>query len=265
MDKYKKIIDIHGHIFPENLAPKVVETLENYYNMPWQKQGTVDDLIKSMDDGGVSRCVVFSTPTKPEQVINVNDFLIKNKDNERFICFGSVHPKFSDYKEEINRVKQNGLYGFKFHPDFQYFNVDDPDMMKIYEEIGDQYPIIIHAGDKKTDYSSPYRFANILKEFPTHKFIAAHLGGYSEWDDAKEYILGKNIYIDTSSSMCALTPQQTEEIIRLHGVDKVLFGTDYPAVSHKYELDKFLKLNFIKSEFDKMLYKNAEKLLKIRL
>ena len=265
MAKYNKIIDIHGHIFPDSLAPKVVNTLENYYKMPWQRKGTIADLINSMDEANVAKCVVFSTPTKPEQVTNVNNFLINNKENDRFICFGSVHPKYHDYIGEIKRIKENGLKGFKFHPDFQYFYVDEPDMLKIYEEIGDQYPIIIHAGDKNTDYSSPYRFANLLKLFPTHKFIAAHLGGYSEWENAKEHLIGKNIYIDTSSTMTTLSVKETEEIIKMHGVDKVLFATDYPAVSHKYELENFLSMDFKKSEFQKMLYKNAEKLLKIRL
>jgi len=258
-----KVIDFHAHIFPESIAKKAVDNLEKYYGMPWECNGEVSDILKSMKEGKVEKAVVFSTPTKPQQVINVNDFLIKNSNNPAFICFGSVHPDYESCTEEIRRIKASGLKGFKFHPDFQLFNVDDEKMLKVYEEIGPDYPIIIHAGDPKTDYSSPYRFANLLKLFPKHTFIAAHLGGYGEWDEVKKQLIGKNIYFDTSSSMWRLTPKETEDIIKAHGVDKVLFGTDFPAMSHKNELKKFLKLDFTEDEFEKMLYKNAEKILKI--
>lgn len=257
------IIDFHAHVFPEDLAPKVVSNLENYYKMPWECKGTVSDIKLSMEEGGVSKSVVFSTPTKPGQVINVNNFLFELKDDPAFICFGSVHPDYEDCLGEIQRIKDNGLFGFKFHPDFQRFNVDDEKMIKIYEEIGTEYPILIHCGDKNTDFSSPYRFAHLLEVLPKHKFVAAHLGGYSEWDMAYKYLVGKNIYFDTSSSMCKLTPKETEDIIKAHGVEKVLFGTDYPAISHKEELEKFLKLRFTDGEFEKMLHGNAENLLNL--
>ncbi len=258
-----KVIDFHAHIFPEALAPKAVENLENYYKMQWGCKGDVNDIIKCMDKGDVEKCVIFSTATKPQQVVNVNNFLLEHKNNPRFIVFGSVHPEYEDSINEIKRVKKEGVKGFKFHPDFQHFYVDDDKMLKIYEEIGSDYPIIMHAGDKNTDFSSPYRFARLLEIFPEHTFIAAHLGGYSEWDQVKECLSGKNIYFDTSSSMWCLTPEETEEIIKGHGVDKVLFGTDYPAMSHKDELEKFLKLNFTDEEFEKMLHINAEKLLNL--
>lgn len=258
-----RVIDFHAHIFPEAVAPKAVKYLEEYYKMPWMCTGVIDDIAESIKKTDVKKCVIFSTPTKPQQVLNVNNFLLQYINDSRFIVFGSVHPDYEDCIEEIKRVKKAGVKGFKFHPDFQFFNVDDDKMLKVYEEIGPDYPILIHAGDSNTDYSSPYRFARLLEIFPNHKFIAAHLGGYSEWDQVKIHLLGKNIYFDTSSSMWRLTPQETEELIKGHGVEKVLFGTDYPAMSHKDELEKFLKLNFTNEEFEMMLYKNAEKLLNL--
>lgn len=89
-------------------------------------------------------------------------------------------------------------------------------------------PYLIHVGDTKTEYSNPRALAAMMEKFPEQIFIAAHMGGYSQWDEAMEYLIGSNVYIDTSSSFCGLTNKQMEEMIRAHQIDKVLFGTDYP-------------------------------------
>ena len=34
-----RYIDIHVHVFPENVASKVVNQLEAYYNLKWQGSG----------------------------------------------------------------------------------------------------------------------------------------------------------------------------------------------------------------------------------
>ena len=36
VQKGMKYIDIHAHVFPENVASKVVSQLEDYYNLKWQ-------------------------------------------------------------------------------------------------------------------------------------------------------------------------------------------------------------------------------------
>lgn len=257
-----KIIDCHAHIFPDVIASRAVDNLEGHYKMPWQKKGTLEDIKDSLKGSGIYKAVIIATPTKPSQVINNNNFL-HSIDGGQFICFGSVHPDYEDCKGEIQRVKDMGLHGFKFHPDFQAFNIDDDKALAIYEEIGPSYPILLHTGDETLDYSHPRRLARVLEIFPKHTFIAAHLGGYSAWEDSKKYLLGKNLYIDTSSSMCKLNNDQMVELIRLHGADKVLFGTDYPAVGHLYEVERFKKLDLTEEEQEKILWKNAMKLFKI--
>ena len=68
-----KVIDFHAHIFPEAIAPKAVKHLEEYYKMHWSCTGVIDDIADSMNISGVEKCVIFSTPTKPQQVLNVNN------------------------------------------------------------------------------------------------------------------------------------------------------------------------------------------------
>lgn len=258
----RKIIDFHAHIFNHKIAHLAIANLEKHYGMPWQCLGTFTDMKEEMDKSGFYKAVIFSTPTKPTQVTINNDFLFDLRD-DRLIVFGSVHPDFEDTDYEIQRIKNHGLRGFKFHPDFQVFNIDDDKALFMYEKIGEDFPIVLHVGDKKLDFSNPERLSRVLEKFPTHKFIAAHMGGYSVWEKEAKYLVGENVWFDTSSTMWEITPQKMVDMIRAHGADKVLFGSDYPAVSLQYEADRVEGLALTEEEKELIFHKNAEKLIDI--
>ncbi|MDP4109220.1 MAG: amidohydrolase family protein, partial [Bacillota bacterium] len=141
--------------------------------------------------------------------------------------------------------------------------IDDPDMMPVYKALEGKLPVLIHMGDEHRDSSSPKRLRKVLDLFPGLTVIAAHLGGYRKWDDSIKYLLGKNVYFDTSSSLFMLDKLKATEIIRGHGVKKVLFGSDYPMWSHEEELRRFLNLGLTPEENELILWKNASSLLKI--
>ncbi len=258
----RKIIDFHAHIFNPKIAHLAIANLEQHYGMPWQCKGTFTDMKEEMDKSGFYKAVIFSTPTKPTQVTINNDFLFDLRD-ERFIVFGSVHPDFENVTYEIQRIKNHGLRGFKFHPDFQKFNIDDDKALYMYEQIGEDYPIVLHVGDKNLDFSNPVRLSRVLDIFPNHKFVAAHMGGYSVWDTDAKSLVGKNVWFDTSSTMWEVSPEKMAQMIHAHGADKVLFGTDYPAVSLRAEADRIEALDLTEEEKDMIFYKNAEKLLEL--
>ena len=100
-----------------------------------------------------------------------------------------------------------------------------------------------------------------LEKHPDLIIIAAHFGGYTEWDKAVEYLVGKNVYFDTSSTLWKLPVPEADKIIKAHGVEKFLFGSDYPMWDHEGELARFNKLNFSAEERELVMHKNAEKLL----
>ena len=137
--------DVHAHIFPDKIVGKVVCALEEFYNFKWQGDGSVGDLLASMDGAGVKKAVVFSCATKPEQVIPANDFLMAVKElyPERFTAFGTIHPDFPDIESEIRRIRAAGLKGIKLHPDFQQIYIDEPAMMRIYEKLDSSLPLMI--------------------------------------------------------------------------------------------------------------------------
>ena len=46
-----------------------------------------------------------------------------------------------------------------------------------------------------------------------------------------------------------------------HGMEKMLFGTDYPMWLHRQELERFMQLRLTEQQRRMVLYDNAAKLL----
>jgi len=262
--KYK-IIDMHAHIFPDKVAQKAVEAIGGYYGITMKGTGTVAGLIESGQQVGVSKYIIHSSATHVEQVNSINDYIIKvQSSNSNLIGFGTLHPGLEDAGLEVKRMIALGLHGVKLHPDFQGFNIDDDAMLPIYSAVEGKLPVLIHMGDENSTASSPARLSKIVNLFPGLVIIAAHFGGYSAWKESSEYLIGRNIYMDTSSSLAFLSPERAVSMIRRHGVQKMLFGSDYPMWDHEEELERFLRLDLSEEERRSILYGNAQRLLHIK-
>lgn len=259
-----KIMDAHAHIFPEKIAEKAINTIGDYYGTSMIGNGTVSDLLKKGKKAGVSKYLVHSTATSPDQVKPINDFIFHTiSKNKSFEGFGALHPDMDDIEKEVYRMISFGIKGVKMHPEFQNFYIDQESMLPIYSAIEGKLPLLIHMGDEKRTTSSPIRLSKILDKFPRLSVIAAHLGGYSMWNQAMEYLIGRDLYLDTSSSLMFLDSSEATRIIKSHGVNRVVFGTDYPMWSHKEELERFLKLDLSYEEQKLILWDNISNLLSL--
>lgn len=264
MSMQYKIFDFHDHIFPDNIAEKAVSNIGRYYGISMWGKGTVCALLESGSKIGVLHYLVHSSATHAGQVKAINDYIagvISGHTN--LIGFGTLHSGLDDIAAEVQRLITLGLLGIKLHPEFQHFTIDDPSMLPVYAAIEGKLPLLIHMGDENADTSSPIRLSRILDQFPKLVVIAAHLGGYRMWDQSMECLVGRSLYMDTSSSLAFLKPEKAVEIIRRHGTDKILFGTDFPMWGHEDELNRFLALGLSESENRAILYENAAKLLGI--
>lgn len=258
-----KIIDFHAHIYPDKIAKKASDNIGAFYNMEMRYKGDVSTLINLGDRFGIDQFVVQSVATSPNQVESINDFIARciKKYPNRLIGFATLHPDYKNLEKEIERILSLGFKGVKLHPDFQEFNIDSKSAFQIYELLEGRLPILIHTGDSRTQYSKPNRLLPVLDQFPDLKIIAAHFGGWSEWEIATRKLIGRNIYVDTSSSLYAFTPEQAKDLIYLFGVDKVLFGSDYPMWSPGEEIAFMDKIDLTQEEREKIMYLNAERLL----
>ena len=261
----EKIIDFHAHIYPRKIAEKATENVGKFYDAKASYCGLAEELLESGGRIGVSKYVVHSVATKAEQVESVNNFIIEScRRYSEFIGFATYHPDYKDFDKELDRIQIAELKGVKMHPDFQKFQVDTPQMDGFYtslEECG--LPILFHAGDCRFDFSGPVRISRVLNKHPKLKVIAAHFGGYTEWEDSLEYLAERDVWFDTSSSLWKLPLEKADELIKVHGANKFLFGSDFPMWDHETEFQRFNKLCFTAEERKAVLYGNAAKLLKL--
>ena len=257
-----EIIDFHAHIYPQKIAEKAVKAVGDFYTIKMDTDGTPDALLRECKKAGVSRCLVQSVATGAAQVEKINDFIAEQcRLHPEFIGFGTMHAVFEDPEKEISRMISMGLRGIKIHPDTQAFDMDDPRIMRVYELAEGRLPVLLHCGDYRYDYSHPRRLQNVVDTFPKLTVIGAHFGGWSLWDLAMEYLLDRGCYLDCSSSLMYLGKVRSKEIIRAYGADRILFGTDFPMWTHTEELKRVAELGLTETETEKILSKNAKRIL----
>jgi predicted TIM-barrel fold metal-dependent hydrolase len=73
-----------------------------------------------------------------------------------------------------------------------------------------------------------------------------------------------NLYVDLSSSLYELSPQDAKKFIYKYGVDKVLWGTDYPMWEAENEMELFHKIGLTPEEENMILYENSAKILGLK-
>ena len=170
---------------------------------------------------------------------------------DRFVGFGSINlSKSQAYVEEkIREVDGLNLKGVKLIPTLQFFNPDKvrKNMEKLFEYCEKKGKIVTcHTGCDPYVWEEPHfsqdanpkYLKSVVQDFEKVKVIVAHMGCYSAkvpgvWmDEALE--LGKeneNVWFDIAAVPYVVTYRKlVDKVRRTVGFDRVLFGSDYPAV-----------------------------------
>ena len=74
----------------------------------------------------------------------------------------------------------------------------------------------------------------------------------------------ENLWVDESSSLAFITPEQAKEYILAYGEDRVFFGTDYPMWSVSEELERFDRIDLTDSQREKILWENINNFLSLK-
>lgn len=267
------IVDFHTHIFPEKIAARTIEKLENAANVKAFTDGREESLVSSMEEAGVDVSVILPVVTRPEQFNTVNEFAAQlnekyQEKQHRLLSFGGIHPDTLDFKRELRIIKDLGLQGIKLHPDYQNTYFDDIKYMRILDyaaELG--LVTVVHSGVDigfpDHTHCTPERILRVMDEVAPEKMVLAHYGAFGLWEDVERLIAGENVYLDTSYTFGFIEDATFVRILETHGADKVLFATDSPWSGQKESLAQLDRLVTDKNDLDKILGKNAEKLLSL--
>lgn len=261
------ILDAHCHIFPDRLAQKAADHIGQFYHIPMNLDGRVSTLLDVGGAAGVTHFLVHSVATSPAQVRSINEFISTTVGTypHQMIGFGALHPASHHLEQDLRQLISLGLKGIKLHPDIQQFDMDSPEALCLYQMAAAHgLPVLIHTGDYRYDFSHPRRLKRVLQLVPNLVVIAAHLGGWSVFEEAQRLLPGTpNLYVDCSSCLYALSAQKATQMIRAFGTDRVLFGTDYPMWLPDQELARFDRLDLNQKEKAQILFENAALLLGI--
>lgn len=265
--------DFHTHAFTDTLAKRAMSSLaltaekSEIGEITPCTDGTLNGLKQIMQKCGIDKTMILPIATKPSQQTTINNWAAEIM-GENILCCGTVHPDADDIFQELERIKSLGLYGIKFHSEYQHFRPDESRMIPVYRKIAELGLIaVFHAGFdplcKDEILATPKSIAYVAEKVPDLTIVAAHLGGMFLFDDVEKYIAGKydNIYLDVSMLSRYINPEQLLRIIKTHDVGKILFGSDAPWDNPQNEIDMINSLPLTYEEKEKIFYKNAEKLV----
>ncbi len=260
------IIDIHTHIYPDDIALKATNSVREFYHIgeDGEMDGTVGMLLRRGKMAGISKFVVLPVAIRPDRVQGINDFLFaQTKLHSCFVGFGTVHAKMDGLTDEVQRIMDMGLHGIKMHPDSQRFSIDDPRLFPMYEQIQGKLPVMLHMGDHRYDYSHPVKLRRVLDSFPQLQAIAAHFGGYSMYETAYDLLKDTQCIMDVSSSLMFMPKGVAEKYINAYGAERMAFGSDYPLWDPVTELNRFMGLNLTMEQKEQIAWKTAHRFLKL--
>ncbi len=270
MDKKKvtdfKIIDVHCHAFPEKIAYSAANNIATYYTLPLSGDGTLDKMMELSVDVNVYKYVICSAATKAINVEHANDFIYSTVSaHTNLIGLGTTHADYDNNEKEFERIVRMGLRGIKLHCDFQGFDIDTPKMDTAYRMCEKYHlPILFHIGDPNCDHSRADKLYNVLQKFPDLTVIAAHMGGYKTKALSEKYLVGTKVYFDCSEWDRYMSAEELCDMIRRHGVDKILFGSDYPLCTTSQTAKMLVdKAELTDDELEKIFYSNAARVFKI--
>lgn len=263
------IIDFHVHAFPDALAAKALPLLSKCSGgVKPNYDATISGLESYLAKNNVDYAVVLNIATNPHQEKKVNDFAVSLLEKKNIIPFGSVHPDSPNALSELERLAKAGIRGIKLHPDYQHFFVDDEKMFPIYKKIAELgFITVFHAGVDigypKPVHCTPERLLRVLDLFDDAPVVAAHFGGWLLWDSVLEDLCGTKVYLDTAFSSGKMPPDYAKELIKTHGADKVLLGSDMPWSDTLDEVRFVQSLDLSAEDEEKILSNNAKRLLNI--
>ena len=258
--------------------------------------GSAERLIREMEEAGIDKTVLLALDGHFAFTANLtykdyNNYVanIVNEYPDKFIGFCGIDPRRGkEAIQELERcVEELGLKGLKLYP-LTGFYPDDLKFYPFYKRVQElDIPILIHTGSGPPNtyikYCQPIYVDKVAIDFPDIKIIMAHMG--SPFTNQAISVAGKNfnVYLDISAWEPVLKMMPAAFIQALFqaklscGIDKILFGSDWPLFTpilslkdwvkgiRKLKIPPPLKLmgltDFTEKDKDKILGINAAKVL----
>jgi len=234
-----EIIDSHAHWGP---------------SVSMGTEVTTEELLRQAEQSGVSRIVIFPFPSMALADEGINGRLLNEaKRVKKFISYYCI-------PETMKPIpKEKGFCGGKWHwmrgiqdSSSNYEALKDPKLQEFIEASEKiDLPIVFEEELAFTE--------TFVKKTKSLKIIIPHLGmlGGNPIDFLSVFKERENVYFDTALA----SPDTVMRFIEKIGHGRILFGSDIPFGTMKWELEKVLSLPIGDDKKESILSKNLEKLI----
>lgn len=263
------IIDVHTHAprFRDAVPDSVGRKVETKWS-PGQARPLVytwDEYLEAL--APVDRAICFNIASDPRQLFPVDEPYLAPAQQvndetaafvaaypEKFIGFLSVHPHDPDALAEMERASADlGLRGLKLGHNYQNADPLSEEAFRLYQYAEDhKLPMLVHQGTSPVrfadlDYTHPRHMDRVASAFPNLTIIMAHIGHPFQIDCIPVIRKHPNVWADISGSV--LRPwgnyQAMVAAMEWGVLDKLLFGSDFPASTPEETMAKLREVNAV--------------------
>jgi predicted TIM-barrel fold metal-dependent hydrolase len=276
------IIDFHTHVAPPWVQDCRAQLVHDdacfaaLYADPRARLATVDELIASMDEAGVSASVVLNLGwTTDALCARTNDYLLEGGARwpGRIIPFVAVQPADPESAaREMERCIAAGARGIgELRPDIQGFSLADTARLRPVAEMAARHglPVLVHVsepvghsypGKGTVTPEQPYGFA---RSFPGTALVCAHWGGglpfYSLMPEVRRTLA--QVFFDSAASHYLYSRDVFRVVAGLVGADHILMGSDFPLIRQQRAIEEVRQADLPVSDAGAILGGNAARLL----
>lgn len=256
------LIDSHTHVFaPEQAAERTAlaardAAFAEIYADPKAKMATAEDLLAALAEAGIDRAVVAGFAfAGAEDIEDQNACILEaaRSGGRRLIPLATVNPALPGWEPAAAAAIDRGARGFgELRPHNQGWDPLGPQGRRLCGFAHDAGAVLLwhvsepigHAYPGKRGGISPSEIGEVATAWPGLRMIAAHLGGgasfYLEMPEVRAAM--ESLYFDTAAVSLLYDDESVARLVALAGPDRVLFGSDYPLLSPRRQLQRITAL-----------------------
>ena len=254
-------IDAHTHLFdPAQIAlrDEIAEEDAAFSEIYGDRRAKMADapalgeaLAKAGLDGAVAAGFAFSSA---RETARQNDYLLSSaKADPRIIPLATVNLAIPDWEAEARRAIAGGARGFgELRPHNQGWGPLSAEAHRLYRLASDAKAVLLWHVSEEVGHQYPGKRGGIRAEelwrvaveFPELRMIAAHMGAalsfFLHMPEVRTAL--SNVWFDTAAFGLLYDDGSVARLVDLAGPERVLFGSDYPLLSPRRQLQRVTAL-----------------------
>lgn len=260
------VIDVHAHVFFDQEVAQGV----NAELVPIPAT-----LLRAAAPPQLERvgAMVMAIQPNPEKTRAQNDQLLELvAAHPKLFPVASVHPDEGDSAlAELERLQKRGVRLIKLHPNTQHFDVGAAPVQKVTCKAGELGMAVIFDSTTIMDKNQMGKFLMLAVNCPTAQIVLAHMGAMDFLDTLVFDIMRiypwykRNIWLELSYTAHLFVDSPYREklvwVVRKVGVDRTLFGSDFPVQLPMDAVRDVQRLGFTRSEQQQIFHDNPRALL----